>query len=405
MVKQSRKRRGQNTGGAEGILTRIEQANKFDRWLTESVLCIDRKTGALLWRVQSESPFRPRPSWRAVDHPFRCDPGARLGRPVDVAADRHAERPVQYRLFLDGGGGFHLRFGSWGLATGIGLLRMKQWARVSMLVFAAILVLCSLPAVLVSAFIQFPVPNDGRLPASFAQILRVSMALFYSTLAALGGFWLYFFSRSRVRAQFRAEPVVLAGGAGRFSRRRIAYQFRCRAPQHNDHRLVFTRWITARRSRASVVASNVPRRPDSGMLFGVLLLWFGCRLGFGDLHGRASRLCRGITEAEKLGPSRQHHSRVPGDCESGSNRQRPGKPHQVPSDYGIGERGHERAYAPAGPGRFSRVADPHHIASDFRADPVVPGYAKTRIHFLGSPAGNPRGRVNRLRLLNVTRGD
>jgi len=96
-------------------------------------------------------------------------------------------------------------FGGWGLAAGIGLLNLKQWARVSTLVFAAILIFISLPTAMVLAFIPFPMGNDPRLPANFETILRAGMVLFYATLSALGAFWLYFFNRRAVKAQFIGE--------------------------------------------------------------------------------------------------------------------------------------------------------------------------------------------------------
>jgi hypothetical protein len=100
-------------------------------------------------------------------------------------------------------------FGGWGIASGVGLIKTKQWARISMLVFAALLVLFSLPGVALIAFIRFPNTNDPNLPSNFAAIMRVGIGLFYGMFAALGCFWLYFFNRRGVKAQFHGEqPVV-----------------------------------------------------------------------------------------------------------------------------------------------------------------------------------------------------
>lgn len=96
-------------------------------------------------------------------------------------------------------------FGGWGLATGIGLIKTKQWARISLLVYAAILVLFSLPITVLMAFI--PLPNGTgagatNLPFNVATITRVFTMLLYGAFAALGGFWLYFFNTRSVKAQF-----------------------------------------------------------------------------------------------------------------------------------------------------------------------------------------------------------
>src|SRR5215831_20883735 len=84
-------------------------------------------------------------------------------------------------------------FGGWGLASGIGLLYLKQWARISLLIYAGLLVCVSLPAAALMAVISLP--HDPSLPVNFMPAIRVGMAFFYGMFAALGGFWLYFFNK------------------------------------------------------------------------------------------------------------------------------------------------------------------------------------------------------------------
>jgi hypothetical protein len=100
-------------------------------------------------------------------------------------------------------------FGGWGVASGVGLIKTKQWARISMLIYATILVFIGLPAALMMAFIRLPNSSDPNLPSNFMGIIQGGIALFYGMLAALGGFWLYFFNRRSVKTQFLEErPVV-----------------------------------------------------------------------------------------------------------------------------------------------------------------------------------------------------
>ena len=94
-------------------------------------------------------------------------------------------------------------FGGWGVVTGIGLIKTKQWARISLLVYPGILVFFTLPAAVIMAFIPLPSGADGaNLPANFTTIIRVVITLVYGGFAALGGFWLYFFSTRNVKTQF-----------------------------------------------------------------------------------------------------------------------------------------------------------------------------------------------------------
>jgi hypothetical protein len=102
-----------------------------------------------------------------------------------------------------------LGFGAWGLASGVGLLHTKQSARISLLIFAAILVFICLPAAVVIAVVPFPNTHDSNLGPNFLPMLRFGMSLFYAVFAALGGFWLYFFNKQGVKAEFRRQQLAV----------------------------------------------------------------------------------------------------------------------------------------------------------------------------------------------------
>jgi hypothetical protein len=104
---------------------------------------------------------------------------------------------------------FAFGLGGWGIATGVGVIRTKEWARISIIVFAALLTLFSLLPALIFAFIPLPIPNDPNLPSNFATFMRVGIVSFYGLLALLGGFWLYFFNIRRVRAQFQGKQATV----------------------------------------------------------------------------------------------------------------------------------------------------------------------------------------------------
>jgi hypothetical protein len=104
--------------------------------------------------------------------------------------------------------------GAWGLASGIGLIYLKQWARISLLVFAGFLACITVPAVAMMAVIRLPDSHDPNLPANFMTVMRIGMALFYGMFAALGVFWLYFFNKRSVKAQFQTMLPVPETAAG-----------------------------------------------------------------------------------------------------------------------------------------------------------------------------------------------
>lgn len=104
-------------------------------------------------------------------------------------------------------------FGIWGLASGIGLLNVKHWARISLLIYATLLVFISVPTALLMAALPIPDTNDPHLPSGFMSILRFGLSLLYAAFAALGGFWLYFFNTKNVKAEFRGLPPAMGSAA------------------------------------------------------------------------------------------------------------------------------------------------------------------------------------------------
>jgi len=124
-----------------------------------------------------------------------------------------AKLPVNLGYFAIIEAAMLFAFGGWGLGTGVGLIKTMQWARISLLVFAGILMFISLPAALLMAVISFPNNADPSLPPHFMTIMRVGMALWYAMNAGLAGFWLYYFNKQSVKAQFRGEQPVAEPGA------------------------------------------------------------------------------------------------------------------------------------------------------------------------------------------------
>lgn len=74
----------------------------------------------------------------------------------------------------------YLLEGAWGITTSIGLLRLRNWARISMIIFAALLPISGFPILLI--------PLLGPL--------------FVVVLLGIAIWWLVFFNLAHVKAQF-----------------------------------------------------------------------------------------------------------------------------------------------------------------------------------------------------------
>ena len=111
---------------------------------------------------------------------------------------------------------FMLGFAAWGIATGISLLQLREWARISVVVFSGLLLVMAVPGLLMMLVMPLPIPPASAVPPGDSTVplehlmtaVRVGMAIFYALLALLGGWWLYFFSTRPIREIFRGAAAT-----------------------------------------------------------------------------------------------------------------------------------------------------------------------------------------------------
>jgi hypothetical protein len=100
--------------------------------------------------------------------------------------------------------------GLWGFASERGLIKTKQWARFSTLIFAATSVLMA-----ISGALQMILdPRVGALDEGKTQGLRPEMIAFYGLLAAFGAFSLYFLDTRSVRLKFVSSQLAAEQTSG-----------------------------------------------------------------------------------------------------------------------------------------------------------------------------------------------
>jgi hypothetical protein len=96
----------------------------------------------------------------------------------------------------------------WGAFSGVGLIRFRNWARISVLVWAGLMApFC----ILVIAFIAFmPMPPSPN-PMLTGSILHLVTIIFYGVPMAIAVWWLILFTRPHIVAQFK---LAAAAGTG-----------------------------------------------------------------------------------------------------------------------------------------------------------------------------------------------
>jgi hypothetical protein len=111
---------------------------------------------------------------------------------------------------------FMLGFATWGIATGMNLLQLRECARISVIVFSGLLLVMAVPGLLMMLVMPLPTPPVSAVPPGEAipplehlmTAVRVGMAIFYALLALLGGWWLYFFNTRPIRELFRGAATA-----------------------------------------------------------------------------------------------------------------------------------------------------------------------------------------------------
>lgn len=97
-----------------------------------------------------------------------------------------------------------LAFAAWGFASGVGLIRLREGARVSTIAYGAFLILIG-----VLLMLGYLIPLiHGEIRSRQGVDFYLCMAVFYGFVATIGGFFLYFFNRCSVMGQFRAAQTA-----------------------------------------------------------------------------------------------------------------------------------------------------------------------------------------------------
>ena len=90
----------------------------------------------------------------------------------------------------------------WGLATGVGLLRLQPWSRFSMLVFHGLLCIAAVSSVILIVVLASTTPNKGIVTIHNFGVATLVTASFFLMSVTIGVRGLLFFRRNDIRAHF-----------------------------------------------------------------------------------------------------------------------------------------------------------------------------------------------------------
>jgi hypothetical protein len=121
--------------------------------------------------------------------------------------------PMLLRAILLASSLMYLLPAVWGILTGIGLLRLKNWARISIIVFSVLLILMSAFTGLVSLVVPIPATSNNEVDPLVMIGIRMVVGAFWLALLGIGIWWLVFFNRSKVKEQFGQLALAFPGGS------------------------------------------------------------------------------------------------------------------------------------------------------------------------------------------------
>jgi hypothetical protein len=96
----------------------------------------------------------------------------------------------------------------WGAFSGVALIRSRNWARVSVLIWSGIT--SPICAIVIISMFFFPIPEAPHSVVTAAMI-RVFTAIFYGGPLAIAVWWLILFTRPAVVAQFKPAAEAASG--------------------------------------------------------------------------------------------------------------------------------------------------------------------------------------------------
>jgi len=95
---------------------------------------------------------------------------------------------------------------SFGIFTSVGVLHLKNWARITMLVWGGVMAAFCALALLFVAFV--PLPEAPPASPMSVPILRFVLVVMYGTPLLIGVWWLVLFNQPAIKAQFLAVPLA-----------------------------------------------------------------------------------------------------------------------------------------------------------------------------------------------------
>jgi hypothetical protein len=129
---------------------------------------------------------------------------------VMVGSRANAQMPAWVTTAMEAMLALFVAVAIFGVVTGVGLLRLRNWARISALVWAGVSAPFSAFGVLLIVLTPFPTPPN--VPAGLIAAMRWGFAIFYALPLLIGVWWLVLFNGAAMKRQFSGQDISADSG-------------------------------------------------------------------------------------------------------------------------------------------------------------------------------------------------
>jgi hypothetical protein len=154
---------------------------------------------------------------------------------------------------------FYLAISAWAIVTLVGLIRMRPWARISVIIIAACLTFLGACSVFGAFAVQALIKNAPQTPAANPEITKIvfiAMGFVSLLIAALGIGWLIYFNLRGTKNAF-AKPVAATPGEAAFYPIDFTYAQQAPPASHEIPPIPVASYVAAPLKRANPLSTQI----------------------------------------------------------------------------------------------------------------------------------------------------
>ena len=118
------------------------------------------------------------------------------------------QRAVEFMMPI-----FYTFFAAWGIATGVGILQLRPWARISIIVMSGVAVFFAVCGALGIMMVPLLLQQEPSVPVAAIKVVVLVGLIMLAVPLAIAIWWLVLFTRARVRVEFATRSAAVVSSA------------------------------------------------------------------------------------------------------------------------------------------------------------------------------------------------